>query len=67
MTQTPRQAQRRAEQLARELHDHDYRYYVLADPVIADEEYDRLMRELLDLEAEYPDFRSPDSPTQRVG
>jgi DNA ligase (NAD+) len=67
MTQTPRQAARRAEQLARELHDHDYRYYVLAEPVITDEEYDRLMRELQELEAKYPDLRSPDSPTQRVG
>ncbi len=67
MAQTPRHAQRRAEQLARELHDHDYRYYVLAEPVIADDEYDRLMRELQDLEAHYPDLRSPDSPTQRVG
>jgi DNA ligase (NAD+) len=62
-----RQAQRRAEQLRKELHDHDYRYYVLAEPVIADEEYDRLMRELQDLEKEYPALRSPDSPTQRVG
>jgi len=67
MAQAPRQAQRRAQQLAGELHDHDYRYYVLAEPVIADEEYDRLMRELQDLEAQYPDLRSPDSPTQRVG
>jgi len=62
-----RQALRRAEQLRRELHDHDYRYYVLAEPAIADEEYDRLMRELQDLEREYPALRSPDSPTQRVG
>ena len=62
-----RQALRRAGQLRKELHDHDYRYYVLAEPVIADEAYDRLMRELQDLEREYPALRSPDSPTQRVG
>jgi DNA ligase (NAD+) len=67
MPPPPRQALQRAEQLRKELHDHDYRYYVLAEPVIPDEKYDRLMRELQDLEAEYPDLRSPDSPTQRVG
>ncbi len=65
--QPPRQAVRRAEELRRELHDHDYRYYVLAEPVIEDEAYDRLMRELQDLEEKYPSLRSPDSPTQRVG
>jgi DNA ligase (NAD+) len=67
MPPAPRQAQKRAEQLCKELHDHDYRYYVLAEPVIADEQYDRLMRELQELEKQYPDLRSPDSPTQRVG
>jgi DNA ligase (NAD+) len=63
----PRQARQRAEELRKEIHDHDYRYYVLAEPVIADEQYDRLMRELQDLEKEHPGLRSPDSPTQRVG
>ncbi len=67
MPPAPRQALQRAEQLRKELHDHDYRYYVLAEPAIADEQYDRLMRELQDLETEYPVLRSPDSPTQRVG
>lgn len=57
----------RIEQLRRELHEHDYRYYVLAEPVIADEEYDRLMRELLELEEAHPELRTSDSPTQRVG
>lgn len=57
----------RVEKLRQELHDHDYRYYVLAEPVIADEEYDKLMRELLDIEQQYPELQSPDSPTQRVG
>ncbi|HRD64595.1 MAG TPA: NAD-dependent DNA ligase LigA [Candidatus Competibacter sp.] len=46
---------------------HDYRYYVLDDPEIPDAEYDRLFRELQALEAEYPELRSADSPTQRVG
>jgi DNA ligase (NAD+) len=58
---------RRAEQLRNEILDHDHRYYVLAAPVIADEEYDALMRELMALEEQYPELRTPDSPTQRVG
>ncbi len=53
--------------LRKELHEHDYRYYVLAEPSITDERYDALMRELLDLEGRYPELRSPDSPSQRVG
>jgi len=57
----------RVEHLRQELHDHDHRYYVLAAPTIPDEQYDALMRELQELEAHYPDLRSPDSPTQRVG
>ena len=67
MPAPPQKAARRAEALRRELHDHDYRYYVLAEPVIADEEYDRLMRELQELETAYPALRTNDSPTQRVG
>jgi DNA ligase (NAD+) len=46
---------------------HNYRYYVLDDPAIADAEYDELMRELGALEEKYPDLRAPDSPTQHVG
>lgn len=49
------------------IHYHDYRYYVLDDPEIPDAEYDRLLRELQDLEAKYPELVTPDSPTQRVG
>ena len=67
MPVAPLQAARRVEQLRKELHDHDYRYFVLAEPTIADEQYDRLMRELKTLETQYPGLRSPDSPTQRVG
>ena len=53
--------------LRRQLDDASYRYHVLDDPLIPDAEYDRLLRELDTLEAEYPELRTPDSPTQRVG
>ena len=46
---------------------HNYRYYVLDDPVISDAEYDQLMRQLEELEGEYPDLKTADSPTQQVG
>lgn len=57
----------RIEWLRKEIHYHNYRYYVLDSPVISDAEYDALMRELRDLEARYPELVTPDSPTQRVG
>lgn len=63
----PPEALARAESLRQALHYHNYRYYVLDDPEIPDAEYDRLMRELQALEAEYPELITPDSPTQRVG
>ena len=53
--------------LRRLLHHHAHRYYVLDDPEIPDAEYDRLFQELQALEAQYPDWVTPDSPTQRVG
>jgi len=55
------------ERLRREIEYHNYRYYVLASPIITDEEYDRLMQRLIELEEKYPELRTPDSPTQRVG
>lgn len=61
------EAQKRTEQLRRELEYHNHRYYVLDDPSITDGEYDALMRELTGLEAEYPEFADPNSPTRRVG
>jgi DNA ligase (NAD+) len=67
MKQVPENARTRAAKLRRDILEHDHRYYILAEPVIADEEYDRLMQELLDLESAYPSLVSPDSPTQRVG
>ncbi len=62
-----KEIQSEIERLRREIRDHDYRYYVLADPVISDFEYDRLMRKLTELESQHPDLVTPDSPTQRVG
>ena len=63
----PAKARRRAESLREQLHDHNYRYYVLDEPSIPDAEYDRLMQALRKLEAEHPELVTPDSPTQRVG
>ncbi|MFW5724792.1 MAG: DNA ligase LigA-related protein, partial [Halochromatium sp.] len=63
----PASARERAERLRRDLEYHNHRYYVLDDPEIPDAEYDRLLRELQDLEARYPELVTPDSPTQRVG
>ena len=57
----------RIAELRQQLEDHNYRYYVLDAPVIADAEYDRLLRELIQLETENPELASPSSPTQRVG
>jgi len=53
--------------LRREINHHDYLYYVLAEPEIADHQYDALMRRLIELETKYPDLLTNDSPTQRVG
>lgn len=55
------------ERLRNELHRHNYNYYVLNAPEISDQEFDRMMRELQDLEAAHPEFDDPDSPTRRVG
>ncbi|HTO89746.1 MAG TPA: NAD-dependent DNA ligase LigA [Candidatus Sulfotelmatobacter sp.] len=60
-------ARKRIEQLSREIAEHDRRYFVEDRPSISDAVYDKLMRELKALEEEYPQYRLPDSPTQRVG
>jgi DNA ligase (NAD+) len=60
-------AEKRAAELRRELDLHNHRYYVLDDPTIGDDEYDALLDELRAIEAEHPELRTPDSPTQRVG
>jgi DNA ligase (NAD+) len=54
-------------ELRREIERHNYQYHVLDDPLISDADYDRLFRRLLELEKEYPELVTPDSPTQKVG
>lgn len=61
------EAKRRIEELRKEIDRHAYKYYVLDDPEISDVEYDRLMKELTELEDQYPELKTPDSPTVRVG
>jgi len=63
----PKSVHRRARELHKQLHEHNYRYYSKDDPLISDAEYDRLLSELQSLEAQYPELISADSPTQRVG
>ncbi|HYW96930.1 MAG TPA: NAD-dependent DNA ligase LigA [Bacteroidales bacterium] len=65
MTKT--EAKEKIEQLRRELSEHNHRYYVLARPTISDYEYDRLMKELIHLEQDWPGFMDVNSPSQRVG
>src|SRR5882724_12725355 len=60
-------AAKRVAELRREIEKHDRLYYQQAAPIISDREYDRLYKELVDLEAEFPNLVTPDSPTQRVG
>jgi DNA ligase (NAD+) len=57
----------RVAELRRQLAEHNHRYYVLDDPIVGDDEYDALLDELRAIEAEHPELRTPDSPTQRVG
>ena len=61
------EAKRRAEELRREINRHNYLYYTLDAPEISDAEYDRLYRELVVLEQQFPELVTPDSPTQKVG
>ena len=58
---------KRAAQLRREIEEHNRRYYQEAAPTISDREYDKLYRELTDLEKRFPKLAAPDSPTQRLG
>ena len=62
----PADAQQRLAELREQIHHHDYLYYVEDRPEVSDAEYDRLMRELRELEAAHPELVTPDSPTQRV-
>ena len=63
----PAKARAEVARLSRELSEHNYRYYVLAQPTISDYEYDQLLKRLQELEQKFPDLVRPDSPTRRVG
>ncbi|HKZ75632.1 MAG TPA: NAD-dependent DNA ligase LigA [Actinomycetota bacterium] len=60
-------AKLRVEELREQINYHNYRYYVLDEPAVSDAEFDELMGEVRELEERYPEFVTPDSPTQRVG
>ena len=62
-----RRAAARAQSLREQIEEANYRYYVLDEPEITDAEFDALLRELVELETQHPELRTPDSPTQRVG
>jgi DNA ligase (NAD+) len=66
-TMSPEAAKQRIEALSQELKQHSYNYYVLAMPAISDFEFDKKLEELFSLEQQFPEFLSPDSPTQKVG
>jgi len=67
MGSTTKQIKKEILHLRQEVEKHNYHYHVLDQPLISDAEYDRLFRRLLELEQRYPEFASPDSPTQKVG
>ncbi len=67
MTRAPDSARKRVTKLRDEINYHNYRYHTLDDPVISDTQYDKLLRELLELEQKYPELIASYSPTQRVG
>ena len=59
--------QKQIQTLRQTLHEHNYNYYVLSQPTISDRKFDKLMQQLIDLEAQYPEFHDPNSPSVRVG
>lgn len=63
----PAKAKSEIAKLARQIEEHNHRYYVLSQPSISDEDYDRLLKKLMALEKEFPKLKSPNSPSQRVG
>ncbi|MFJ7772579.1 NAD-dependent DNA ligase LigA [Streptomyces sp. NPDC097107] len=65
-TSVPAEAREKHVQLAEQIEEHRFRYYVKDAPVVSDAEFDRLLRSLEELEEEYPELRTPDSPTQKV-
>ncbi|RKY33959.1 MAG: DNA ligase, partial [Candidatus Duberdicusella sinuisediminis] len=66
MSKDLKKIKKEIEELREEIRRHDYLYYVLDNPEISDKEYDELVRRLKELEGKYPQFITPDSPTQRV-
>ena len=67
MNQDKNEAQKRAQKLREVINDYRYRYHVLDDPSVTDATYESLTRELVEIEKQFPELRTPDSPTQRVG
>ncbi len=67
MAQVTPEVKQRVQELRRLLSEASYAYYVLDNPIMEDAVYDRLYRELQDLETQYPELVTPESPTQRVG
>src|SRR6202158_6149365 len=67
MPATTKDTEKKIESLREKIRQHEYLYYVLDSPEISDAEFDKLMRQLKDLEAEHPELIAADSPTQRVG
>jgi DNA ligase (NAD+) len=67
MAANSKDSEKKIESLREKIRHHEYLYYVVDNPEISDAEFDKLMRQLKDLEAEHPDLVTPDSPTQRVG
>ena len=59
--------QERIQSLTKEINEHNHRYYILASPTISDYDFDQLLKELEKLEQDYPQYKLPDSPSQRVG
>ncbi len=60
-------AKKKIELIRNQLNEHNYNYYVLSQPIISDYEFDELMNQLVELEAKYPEYRDPNSPSVRVG
>lgn len=58
---------KKIQRLREEIEKHNYYYYVMDNPIISDAEYDRMMKELIELEEKYPEYKTPDSPSQKVG
>jgi DNA ligase (NAD+) len=63
----PEEAKQRIDSITAELKQHNYNYYVLAQPTINDYDFDQLLKQLAELEKQYPEYADPESPTQRVG